>query len=552
MKKINQSFYYLILPLLVISSCKKFNDKLAEKEKESGILFIQQKGATINQAKTDEEITVLAKIGEEPKVLHFYMGDVEITPLSSKESEYPVEDVFTDQLVNVPVVEYRFIIPKNVKIGPNNVYFTINGKVRPPISLEVRKPDILFPGKVTISTFAKSILTTLPDGSTTVPRRPIDGPLGQAGIASVDHLAYDQNTRSFYFVDWYYEDTLNPNQSPAYYLIRKLQDNQVTTIAGGGKNIETTNGLDKKFTRILCMAPGIDGQLYISLIESVPLNPGGSMEVDRCQIVKLDPQTGKLTPFAGAKIRNGNMLTGYRDGKDSALLTNVPTMTFDKNGNLYFIDDLALLRKAAPDGTVTTLLGQYDSFSYETADGETGEPLMETIYWNIPGHTDGFEKEVMFQNASKMAIAGNGKLYIMEQFTGDWQTNIREVNLDTREVSTIIGLPTGVRTYMNTGTFRDVELGDILSFDLDYDGNLIFTAIPIYKIKPEIYKMDLQSETIALLAGNNGLYCNPDQDRPIAGPEACLSNVTRIVFDQFGTLYVGNMSVLRIRKITIE
>jgi hypothetical protein len=88
------------------------------------------------------------------------------------------------------------------------------------------------------------------------------------------------------------------------------------------------------------------------------------------------------------------------------------------------------------------------------------------------------------------------------------------VNLDTREASTILGLPEGVAVKYYTGTFKEVGIQFITALDVDFDGNLLYGYT-------SIYKMDLKSETVALLTSHAGGVLN------------------KIVFDQFGNLYCG-------------
>ena len=539
MKQINKLVLLTLVVSLVLSACKKFEETLERKDKESGIVNIIPSISPLGQAKTEEEITVLAKIGEPVQSLKFYIGNIEITPKTSKSIIDSVEDVFTDKNVALPMMQYTFDIPKNAKIGVNNVYFTINGNTRPPMALTITRPDILFPGKVTVYPFVRDIESIYLK----------DGPVGVVGINYLGYMTYDVNHRAFYFTDWYYEDPLNQASSPTYTVIRKVQDSIITTVAGGGNDPDAVNGKDFKVTGISAMSAGPDGALYFAAKDYYPLRTGGTFKSTRVRILKLDPLTGIISHVAGGKIRNGNSWTGYKDGKDSALLTNPTSLAFDKAGNLYFLDDFTLLRKVSPAGKVTTLLGKYDSFTYETVDMDTNEPLLETYYMPLAGHTDGFKEEALFQNAVRLVVAGNGKIYIQEEEVNEWQANIREVNIDTREVSTIIGLPTGARTFMTTGTFKEVELGTIQSFDVDFDGNIIYSTFSPYQSKVTIYKMDIQAETIALLAGRNE-HCIYDAYQPLSGTEACFNQVHRIVFDQFGTLYVGGFN--DIRKITIE
>jgi hypothetical protein len=534
-----KQFLLYITLLLTVTACTKFQDTVDARDRESGIVNIIASGGDARTAKTEEEFILFAKIGEPVQSLKFYIGEIEITPLTTANVVDSVDDVFIDQKVGLPMVRYTFVVPRETKVGPNNVYFVINGRTRPPMVLNVTKPDILFPGKITVYPYLKGAANS---------NYLIDGPVNTASIAHMENMTYDATTRSFYFTDWYYEDP-NQNGSPWYSVIRKIKDSVITTIAGGGNNADAINGKAYKVGTITAMCPGPGGALYFATQDlDYPLNPGSASGATRIRIMKIDPINGILTHIAGGKIRNGNAWTGIKDGKDSALMTRITSMAFDKNGNLYFIDDVALLRKVAPDGAVTTILGQYEHFSYENADPDTGEPVMETIYTTVREHTDGIGKEVLFGQAIRLAVAGNGKIYVQEEPYNEWQTSIREVNIDTREVSTVIGQMTGIRTFMSSGTFKEVELGDVMSFDVDFDGNIVFSTLPVFRNWKSIYKMDVQSETVALLAGTDDCAANPDQ--PLPGTSACFNDVNRIVFDQFGNLYVSGIASMR--KITIE
>jgi hypothetical protein len=528
-----------IAATLVTGSCTKFQDTLEQKEKESGIVDIIPAGGLPHQAKTEEQITLLAKIGEPVQTLTFYIGEIEMTPQKTESIVDSIEDVFTDTKVGLPMMRYIFTIPKNAKIGPNNVYFVINGKRRPPMALEVVKPDILFPGKVTVYPYAT--------GPNTGGYK-VDGAIGVASIAHMENMTYDPANSAFYFSDWYYEDPAQ-NGSRWYSVIRKMQDSVITTIAGGGKNMDAVTAKDYEIGTITAMCPAPDGNLYFATEDIYyPLRPGGAAFATRVRIMKLNPITGALAHVAGGKIRNGNTYTGFKDGKDSALVTRISSMAFDKKGTLYFIDNMALLRKVSPEGVVSTLFGKYDSLTYETVDYDTGELIYETGYAPVEGHTDGFGSEVLFQYANRIAVAGNGKIYVQEDAKDEWQANIREINIDTREVSTIIGLPAGVRTYLSSGTFKEVELSEFYSFDVDFDGNIIYSSVEPGRNRVKIYKMDLQAETIALLAGNENT-CG-DEKIPQPGTNSCFTAINRIVFNQFGDLYIANL--VSMRKLTIE
>jgi hypothetical protein len=245
---------------------------------------------------------------------------------------------------------------------------------------------------------------------------------------------------------------------------------------------------------------------------------------------------------------------GYEHGINySAMITSPTALTFDTKGDLLFIDGGTLLRRLNKDGSINTLLGKIgrDIYEFEDIDGKTYYPL---FYTPIEEHTDGFKDEVRLFGATNMALAGNGKLYVLGE-GGGWQNNIVEVNLDTKEASTVVGLPNSIRSDITTGTFKEVGLNYTSSFDVDFDGNILFGFTAIYK-------MDLQSETITRMTSFTGFppeYTSQRQfmQRRQPGSNCIIGRLNRIVFDQFGNLYAGYDQVaasseIRIVKIEIE
>ncbi len=106
------------------------------------------------------------------------------------------------------------------------MYMVINGKRRPPMALQVVKPDILFPGKVTVSPYANGINT----GGIQSRWRHVVWQV----LTIWDNVTYDPANKAFYFTDWYYEDPTQ-NGSRWYSVIRKIQDSVVTTVCRRGE-----------------------------------------------------------------------------------------------------------------------------------------------------------------------------------------------------------------------------------------------------------------------------------------------------------------------------
>lgn len=535
--------------------CKKFEENLDEKNKDSGIVRIDKiEGDMFSSAfKIDERIAVVTKIGVPSAELKFQIGGVNVTPESHESRSEKIASYHPGDSITLAMEVYYFTIPRGAKLGPTNINFIINGQQRPPFSIDIRKPDILYPGKVTVEPFVKSILTPWNSGQIDAPRWPIDGPLGSAGLGRMTDLTYDADTRTWYFLDAFSADTSSYPSPPGYrYFLRKLQNGVVTTMAGAGTDPMATDAANKKLGQVYTMCAGPDKQLYLGVEEFYPLPDDPNQYYNSHQIIRIDPVTGKITRVAGG-APNGPNSQGIRDGKkEEALLFSVNSISFDKQGNLYFLDGYSLLRKVAPDGMVSTILGKADLlFSMEYPDPFTGEMVMWDYYSPVSTHMDGFADEVRLQSATRIAIAGNGKLYILETANVEYGDNIREVNLDTKETSTIVGFPVNVHSFIYSGTFKEVELRDSKSFDVDFDGNLLISSFYLTSEGGKIYKMDLQQETITLIAGG-GNDCGTPLSVPKPGNQVCFSFCDRIVFDQFGNLYVADGSVVPMKKITIE
>jgi hypothetical protein len=274
------------------------------------------------------------------------------------------------------------------------------------------------------------------------------------------------------------------------------------------------------------MILGPDGKLYIGINTLIKVRnfQGLDVYINRPEIIRFDPATKIFSPVAGGRTRKAytadDTYSGIEDGKENATLLGATSLAFDKQGNLYFLDFGALLRKVTPDGTVSTLMGKLQVTENTRArDMITNQPVVTKVYRKINERTDGFGDEVRFKDAQKIVVAGNGNIYLHEGI-GAHPTNmhyVREINPETKETSTIAGKPEGLPLTMTyTGTFKEVELSAVYSFDVDYDGNIVFSTKP-NNLEAFIYKMDLQQETIVFLAGGATFA---DENIPQPGSQA--------------------------------
>lgn len=558
------SVSYFLLPLLFFS-CNKFQDKLNQQNIESGIIKVVKPGQNnITEAQIDETITIYAKIGEPSASIRIYVSDVEAEIVTHGKGISKLLSSIGEQL-QVPMDTFNIVVPRTARVGPGNIYFSLNGQIKPALPFVVKRPDILIPNKVTVIpylfSYSDSMKNSMGSYDYFFPPELKDGPSRMAVVNIVKKLAYDKNNQTFYFIDL--------QQSDNSLHIRQIKNGMVTTIAGGGNDYFATTGNKLKINSEglpIDMRPGTDGKLYFTNIFRKYEGDASGKPADYSLIQRLDPATGAVEIIAGNNRRSvdiyySNELMNYRgieDGnEDSAMIYSPDALTFDKQGNLYFLDGGTLLRRLAPDGKVETIMGKMNReiYDYEDVDGVTYHPV---FYSAIMEHSDGFGDEVRFYGATNMVQAGNGKFYILSSGAG-WGANIAEVNVETRESATVVGLPETQRSDYETGTFKEVGLPyTITTYDTDFDGNIVFGFTTIYK-------MDLKSETIAVMAGGPMKGPIPPQYKSQRafmqdahpGDDCILGRPDRIVFDQFGNLYVGYDYLccgadVRIVKISID
>lgn len=563
MKPILSLYFSVITAACLLSSCsKKFEDRLEQQNRSSGILRVGKTGEiSIAGAKIDETVTLYAKIGEPEAAVKIYVGGVEATVLTHGTAYTTVRSESGGQQISVLMDTFNIKIPAAAKIGPGILYFTLNEVSKPALAFEVYRPDVLIPGQ----SFVEPFLFTAMDSSLlngtwqySVPRRLRDGARGEAVVNRVLGLTYDEASETFYFMDQQPDDLT--------YRIRKLYNGVVTTLAGGGDDYMATTGSQLKLIEKKDLKTGPDGKIYFTSVFYTEADPATGFQSSYALIQRLNPATGAIEIVLGGgrsivkyPSRYADDYRGIEDGPvDSAMIYYPQSLTFDKEGSLYFLDGAVdraeagtLLRKFS-HGRLETLLGkgQKDVYDFEDIDGIT---YSVPFYTGVEEHTDGFGDEVRLSGARGMVLAGNGKFYLLCEGSG-WQINVVEVNLDTKEAATVIGLPAGQSSSLSTGTFKEVALSYATTFDLDFDGNILFG-------QGILYKMNLKEETIAKVAGGytgGGTLSDRELMRmKQKGDGAFLGTIDTIVFDQFGNLYAGYSytipaSDVKMSKITIE
>lgn len=531
-----KKMYIAALIVAALFSCTKYDENLETANNESGIIRLVKNGAVISEAQIDEAFTIYAKVGAAAQNLEIYIADIRAAIISRGTAPFTIIPP-TGGKVTVQMDTIDVIVPKDARIGPSNIYLKVDGRARPAMNFNIRRPDILLPNKVTVAPFVLSYYdsTVSPEGNVdrTFPTTLRDGGPLQAVVNLTARLTYDPGKQVFYFLDY--------QKSDEKLLLRMIRNGQITTIAGGGNDYFATTGSKLRLStedyfgsagsqNLLDLEPGPDGKLYFTNCFTTDADPLTGKYALHSLIQRIDPATGIVELVAGGKrllvsnpSRTVDDFRGFIDGRTDTAMLNYPSqLSFGKDGELYFLDGWSetygygiktLLRKLNRNGMIETVLGRINTDVWDFVDELDGETYQGINYSAIPEHSDGFGAEVRLFGASKMVRAGNGKMYILSGGAG-WNYNIVEVNLDTKEASTIIGLPEGVATKYYTGTFREVGIQIATTLDVDFDGNLLYGYT-------SIYKMDLQSETVALLASHGGGVLN------------------KIVFDQFGNLYCG-------------
>ncbi|WP_346320338.1 hypothetical protein [Chitinophaga sp. YIM B06452] len=548
--------YYLLLLLPLCFACKKTYDKeLDIREKESGI--VQAETATAGVAMRGEPLTLYVKLGEPDAAMKIFIGNAEAAVLAhgQMQMEVPISK-YTDDKQTITADTFRLLVPDSAQIGVTSIYITVNGVKSAPFKFTVKKPDILVPGAVTVNPLLVTGHTEL---------EPADGPMGTATVNQVHDMGMDKEGAIYFIDNGAYE--LNPVHGQYDRLnmtIRKFANGKIETLGGGGNDEYATQLNNLKLKSIDAMKIAEDGTIYLA-VTNTPMAriflPGATepfeAEFPFHRILKINPRTGEVKKLAGRNDKycfdNGAVYESMVDGPAAkAMIGRVKGMELDKAGNLYFMDGGQLdggivLRKISPDGMVTTEAGTADDMAeyvFYDNDGTNPETLKAGSMANNSANTvDGFGAKAKIYTPRGIVVGGNGKIYIAQGFGSvEMKECVREFNPVTKEVTTIIGKASNAPdNFLYSGTFKEVDMRAITSFDADFDGNiLIGYDEQIFVEEPRaIYKIDVNKEMVFKIAGAKFVFGESDATKPQPGQKAVIGTVSRILFDQFGKLYVG-------------
>lgn len=320
----------------------------------------------------------------------------------------------------------------------------------------------------------------------------LDGPGSTAQFASPNQLAVDAS------------GTLCVADNSNNRVRMVAPDGTTTTLAGNGNaSDQDGDGTSASLSGPSGLALDGKGHLYV----------GTAFHICR---IDLTSPSHHVSAVAGGGGAFG--LPEGADGVGDHSQVEPGMLTCDQDGMVYFADrGNQLVRKLAPDGTVTTIAGTGSS-----------------------GYADGTGRAAQFGGPLGVALDGSGNLYVSERSNHD----IRKVELATGKVTTLAGASTG--GYVDaTGTaafFREPA-------GLCYDGHGALLVMDTGN--NVIRRVDVASGAVTTFAGVQRTDHGGYKDGPLA--QAILSiygDPAGITQDAAGKLYFGDVGLPRIRMIT--
>jgi len=277
-------------------------------------------------------------------------------------------------------------------------------------------------------------------------------------------------------------------------VIRKITpDGVVSTLAGtaGTFNMIDGNGTSAAFNQPVGISVDSTGTIYVA-------------DTQNAAIRKITAD-GTVTTFAGAGQAGSR---GTTDGNGSVARFNEPSgMAVDQAGNIYVADTFNnMIRKVAPDGTVTT-------HSSNAGAGITAP----------------------YKHPTGVAVDGSGNIYVAN--TND--ATIVKITTDGT-VSTLAGTSAATGNTDGTGAIARFSLPE--SIAVDNSGNLYVADASNHTIR----KVTTVSGVVTTLAGTAGTAGSTDG----TGSAALFNNPYGIAVDGTGNVYVTDTNNHTIRKIT--
>lgn len=492
MKQNSRYFFFVpVCLIMLLFSCKKVDDQLESIKSQLGVYDLSP-----GNAFRGDTIKIRGKFHDDPDLRFFFNGRAARIVGKGRDTAYPTGSQVYDD-IPIPLEYYFVVVPDSIS-GSVPVTAVFGGLTFPVGNFSVRQPPPLVAGNVLVSTYAGLY------GADEIR----DDSLHKAGFGYIETMVV-QPDGTIYTVDFDY----NGYKS----FVRKVADDKVTTIAGGGTQTEGP-GLDVGFGEIKGMAVDTKGDIYLAE-RNWDIN-GYSWS----RILKLDKNTHEVSLWAGRTLEVTNLpfdSTYLNDGhRLSATFYDIGDISFDNAGNMYVADyGNNTIRVISNTGMVSSPVAT------SACDGGYCEVLS--------GYEDGFGPEVRLKGPEQIAVAPNGRVYFTEYYV------LREMNPLSWEVSTIAGFPNqnwSVRGPLSTASFYQLR-----SVAPDAEGNLLVVD------GSSILKIDLTARYVYVLAGGG-----PQGYRNGKGEDATFNLPTEVGFDAKGNFYVADRNNRVIRKITVQ
>lgn len=415
---------------------------------------------------------------------------------------------------------------------------------------------------------SRTIIKTAPDGSATVfagnqaefiSRIPVDGTGAEARFSDISDLAIDTSG------NLYVSEVAN--------VIRKITPaGVVTTLAGKAYEIGSADGSGAaaRFRAPGPLTADAAGNVYVvdfgvlrkitpaGVVTTLAGMPGvfdskdgvgpaagfydpadvvvdarGNLYVAETDGVRKVTPEGMVTMFAG---KAGSV--GYADGAGPEAQFNYPRgIAIDPSGNLFVADSgNHVVRKIAPDGTVTTYAGRVPQTAYDTCTGST----------------DGDPWSARFNRPGSVAADAAGNAYIADT------KNHTVRKIDTNGTVTTLAGVTGTPGYID-GPASSARFNHPVDLSLDAAGNVyVFDSYNrvLRKISPTgtvdtvpgtLATLGLYIESFANDAAGNIYGCDtyihkilPDGSNTTVAP-IYGAGCRKIAVDAEGTVYVAHV-----------
>lgn len=482
--------YLFIVPVCLIMflfSCRKVDEQLDSINRQPGVYDMSPGNAFLG-----DTVKITGKFNNDPDLGFFFNGRPARIVGKGSTTAYPTGSLVYSN-TPIPLEYYLVIVPDSIR-GSVPVTAVFGGLTFPVGNLGIRQPPPLVAGNVLVSTYAGRY------GATTIH----DDSLHKAGFGFIETMIV-QPDGTIYTADF---------EPDSYqFFVRKVADGMVTTIAGGGTQMEGP-GLDVIFGEIKGMAADTKGDIYIAERTYDPI-----YYYPFSRILKLDHITHEVSVFAGraSELTDTSMIN---DGpRLSATFYDIGDISFDAAGNLYVAD--------YSNHTIRVI----------SSAGVVSSPLAVKVCGGfcdvLAGYEDGFGTEARITGPEQIAVAPNGRVYFTEYYV------LRELNPPSLEVTTIAGFPNqnwSVRGPLSTASFYQLR-----SVAPDAEGNLLVVD------GNSILKVDLTERYVYILAGSG-----PQGYIDGKGEDAIFNLPSEVGFDAKGNFYVADRGNRLIRKITVQ